>query len=294
MQKLCFKIIISSLFLFLQLAGKGQVTVIEKHLQFSDTGAGISSICYYNDTFYLPAEKRPVIYRFDHNFKLLDSLLYSINVPFETEGCTFFNEQLYLLSEDKAALYRRNSDGTLDTILGNLPPPSGSDGMEGVTTNRVDKFYLLLERKLIGNKYCAVIYTYEVKKSREGISLQAKDTALIKLPSKHYRYSDILYEPDSSSLLLLKSREGDYAIERIKLDKSGLPDSSGRREIIHTPLTLKANDCAKTGYDNNLEGLTLFNNNLYIVSDNCYGSPGSCKTNYKTLLLVIFNLLPAQ
>jgi Esterase-like activity of phytase len=281
--------IIVSLFLSLAIVGKGQVAVNLKELSFTPTEYGISSLCYDNGVFYMPAERMPVIYRFDPMFRPLTADTFKSIHPYEMEGCTYFKGGLYLLSENKAALYRRKADGTLATVLDHLPEPVNNDGMEGLTTNGTDRFYLLLERKKIKNHWSAILYTYGLNTDTTISLLTLINTAEIELPSEAYRYSDILYDASSNTLLLLRSKINEYAIEQVTLTKNGFPEIRKRRKILDDTLSKAANKYNEVGFDNNLEGMTMFNNVLYIVSDNCFGFPGKCKRR-KTMLLEITGL----
>lgn len=267
--------------------GKGQVTINRKDLPGDTKGYGISSLCYSDGIMYMPAERRPGIFRFDQSFNLLSPYRFNSKDPFEIEGCTFFKGNMYLLSENKAALYRREADGRLVKILDNLPQAENNDGMEGLTTNGTDRFYLLLERKKTGNHWSGILYTYGLNADTTNSLLSLIDTAEIRLPSEEYRCPEILYEAGSKTLLVLISKINDYAVEQMPLSKNGFPEVSKRRKVLHTELTGAAKKYKMAGYDSNLEGMTMYNNALYLISDNCWFNAGKCSEDTETLLLEI-------
>ena len=257
----------------------------------------ISGMKYFNGSLCLVSERCPMIFMLDPQTAAITRTI-NLQIPytFEMEGMTSYKDQLYLVSEEKAAIYEVNMQtGVARSIETSVAIPKKSkdgDGIEGIAANETNnKFYLLRERNEDQTK--AQIYTFRIENGNTGSSLILKYESVIEIPleTPQWRYSDISYDIANSRLICLKSNAKgklrQLFLESIAIDNDGklLPGSLSNISVEN--LTETAGTYKTQGYSTNLEGITIDNaGNIFIVSDN-HSGPAKCgqPAKEKTILL---------
>lgn len=203
----------------------------------------------------------------------------------EIEGIALYGKW-YLLADENCS---NSSDGRPFTIWQYTPgePPysvrildlhvdnyDNLHGIEGIAVNKQDSLcYLLQERDGKGH---SVIYVLGLSVRNGRVHLTYKDHMQFSQEGDG-RFSDIYYEPASRKLLCLKSYldAHRYGIARISVDKTGNPV----RESMMQPVVYDISGFV-SGYPdemNNIEGLAVRGEYVYIVSDNGDRSGNGCK-----------------
>lgn len=257
----------------------------------------ISGMKYFNGSLFLVSERCPEIFLLNPQSNTITGTI-NLQVPqeFEMEGITSYQDKLYTVSENIAAVYEVNSQtGMMKQMETSIPLPAKSkdgNGMEGIAANeRNNKFYLLRERNM--DKTKAQIYTFNIVPGNENNSLSLKYESMIELPleSEQWRYSDICYDSANSRVICLKSHSKgklrQLYIESVEIDEGGNLSIETLKNIPTDNLTLVAAEYKAKGYSTNLEGITVDNDgNIFIVSDNTSGK-AKCDlpAKEKTILL---------
>ena len=257
----------------------------------------ISGMKYFNGSLCLVSERCPVIFMLDPQTAAITSTI-QLQVPhtFEMEGMTSYKDRLYLVSEDKAAVYEVNMQtGAARSVETSVPIPQKSkdgDGVEGIAANETNnKFYLLRERNEDLTK--AQIYTFSIEKENADSPLMLKYESVIELPLENpqWRYSDICYDSANSRLICLKSNAKgklrQLFLESVAIDSEGKLLAGSLSNITVENLTETAGTFKTQGYSTNLEGITIDNaGNIFMVSDNHSGQAKcSQPAKEKTILL---------
>lgn len=241
----------------------------------------ISGIKYLDGKLYAASERCPVVLVVDTaTGNLITSL--NINVPqvFEMEGITSYNGQLFLITENVAAIYTVNpKTGDLTTITTSQPLPAKSksgDGMEGIAANeQKNKFYLLRERNEDMSR--SQILTFTVQAAADGgVTLAYESTVELPLETPQWRYSDICFDPKSGKLLCLKSfskgKLRKQFIESIETNEKGDLLVATLSNINVTDFSEISNRYKDEDYSMNLEGITIAEDGtIFIISDNTSG-----------------------
>ncbi len=135
----------------------------------------ISGLKFYKDQLYFASERCPFITVFDPGKKIITSTI-PLQVPqnFEMEGMTSYQDKLYLVSENIAAVYEVTiASGVLKIIQTSIPLPEKSksgDGMEGIAAHeQYHKFYLLRERD--ENMSHSQLYTFSAEPGNDLLPL---------------------------------------------------------------------------------------------------------------------------
>jgi uncharacterized protein YjiK len=196
-----------------------------------DNQVCISGMKYFNGILCLVSERCPLIVLVNPQTMAVSGTI-NMLVPqeFEMEGITSYKDNLYLVSENIAAVYEVNSStGNIKQIETSKPLPAktkNGDGMEGIAANeKNNKFYLLRERNESRTK--AQIFSYNIKQSDADSSIKLDDEYMIELPleTDQWRYSDICYDSANSRLICLKSHSKgklrQLYIESISIDENG-------------------------------------------------------------------------
>lgn len=257
----------------------------------------ISGMKYMDGKLYFASERCPmVIVGEPSTGKIINTIVLKVPDEFEMEGMTSFRSKLYLVSENKAAIYEvdpKNGElGEVKTSM-TLPPKSkNGDGMEGIAANETKgKFYLLRERN--EERTQTEIYTFSVEQKDESQVPFLKYESMISLPLENHqwRYSDICFDDENSRLLCLKSyskgKLRQQYLEVIDTDGSGNLVRESLKNIPVERFSEISNDYKDQDYSMNLEGITINEKgNIFIVSDNTSGK-AQCDlpAKEKTILL---------
>lgn len=258
----------------------------------------ISGMKYLNNQLYFASERCPIIIEADPKTAKISRTI-NLQVPqeFEMEGITSYNNKLYLISENVAAVYEVNIESGAISQLGmniNLPPKSrDGDGMEGIAGNETDhKFYLLRERN--DDLTRAQIYTCTVVPSADGksITLKYESTIELVLETPQWRYSDICFDAKTRKLYCMKSfakgNKRQQFLECMDIDDKGMPLPATLKNMPVDNFTEASNAYKTQGYSMNLEGLTIDpDGNFYIVSDNTSGK-AQCELPAKEKTILLF------
>lgn len=242
----------------------------------------ISGMKSYKNLLYLASERCPNITVFDPATRQITRTI-NIQVPqeYEMEGITSYKDHLYLISENKAAIYQVNiTDGAIVQIHTSSPLPEklkSGDGMEGIAANeKYNKFYLLRERNEDLSK--SQIFTYTIKPSQDGsaFSLEYENMFELPLESPQWRYSDICVDERNNRLICLKSfskgRTRQQYLETISFDNGGNLHPETLTNIPVDKFTEMSNQFKSQDFSMNLEGITIApDGTIYIVSDNTSG-----------------------
>lgn len=271
-----------------------------------------SSIVIYNDEIILPAEKcNSLVYlKLDGNFIREEPIGVK---DAQIEGAALYKDLLFLLDETVANknvyVFDLKTKKIVSTIkLSEIAYSNDDFGIEGIAINAGKKIcYILQERK---DARHSVIYQYSFDDTdgkpvalsyKSSHTLQIQDVAGDYEPAfRKQRYTDILYVDNCLYLLGTNFREptfiaNQYFIDRI-CDVDNLATNSAIITIGHVFIDLSRlmrNFFYSDGkddkyYSTNLEGLTLYKDEFYLVTDN-QGGPADCKAqaDLKTLLLKI-------
>ena len=256
----------------------------------------ISGLVFNNGNLFLASERCPLIVESDLNGKILNT--HRMNVPqeFEMEGITTYQNKLYLVSENVAALYEFDpSNGSFRQVHTGAPLPGktkNGDGMEGIAANaRNGRFYLLRERN--EERTASQIFTYVVKENAGTISLEMESGIQFPLENPQWRYSDICYDEANSRLVMLKSyskgKSRQQFIETVDINAEGKLLEETKKDLPVTNFSSISNQYKNQDYSMNLEGITLdAQGNFFIVSDNTSGKARCDEpAQEKTILLML-------
>jgi hypothetical protein len=163
-------------------------------------------------------------------------------------------------------------------------------GIEAIEINEEKGLiYVLLEKDTEEEPEYSYVYVFDYRQKSDSIilSLISSNNGKIRIgPMKGYRYSDLVLHNNQLFLLRSKIRPNEYFIDKIKIERTnGIPLKMNLefKEIEYKELTGSINKFSEKGYCSNIEGLTVFDNHFYIVSDNENGN----KNDGNTLLLKI-------
>jgi uncharacterized protein YjiK len=256
----------------------------------------ISGMKYLDGKLYMASERCPVIFVFDPDNKtLVDSIRLQVPQLFEMEGMTSYNGKLYLVSENKVAVYEADvTTAAIRVVETSIPLPPKSkdgDGMEGIAANeKNNKFYLLRERN--ENMSKSQIYTFSAERNVED-ELSLKYESVIELPllNPQWRYSDICFDSQNNRLICLKSfskgKLRQQYLETISIDANGNLVAETLQNLPVEDFSEISNQYKDQQYSMNLEGITIDDKgNIWIISDNTSGK-AQCDmpAKEKTILL---------
>ena len=257
----------------------------------------ISGLSYANGSLFFASERCPLIIISEPTTGKITGT-YRLEVPqnFEMEGMTAYDNKLYLVSENVAALYEYDPSASalrqVDTGEPLPPKTKNGDGMEGVAaSSQHGKFYLLRERN--ENMSRSQIFTYAVVK--EGGILSLRQESMIELPleTPQWRYSDIYFDASRSRLMLLKSfskgKMRRQFIESINTDEGGKLLAETLKDIPVENFSMISSQYKDQDYSMNLEGITMDEQgNIFVVSDNTSGKAACDEpAREKTILLML-------
>jgi uncharacterized protein YjiK len=241
----------------------------------------ISGMKMYKGQLYFASERCPFIVVFDPATKQIARTI-NLHVPqeYEMEGMTSYHDKLYLISENRSAIYEVNmKDGSLVEVNTSSKLPEklkSGDGMEGIAANeKSNKFYLLRERNEDLSK--SQIFTFNIIQGKEGIQELVYES-MIELPleSAQWRYSDICVDVKNSRLICLKSfskgKLRQQYLETVSIDVNGVLQPETLTNLDVENFSGISNQYKAQDYSMNLEGVTIADDGtIYIVSDNTSG-----------------------
>lgn len=271
-----------------------------------------SGLARQRDKFYLLAEKCRKIMTWEAVKNVYGLIEFDEQNPLlfnsQLEGLAVLNDTILLSCDERNARIIsinivQKSVKNVDVVGTNLQEWTGNVGMEGIAIDQQRKKIFLLREKDNGGR--SEVRIFNLITEEGNIILKVTDTLIFKHENENTRYSDIAYDSVRDHLLLLKSyytgnpcsKENKYIIDTLELN--GI--FSGIRKV-HT---LKSKQLAflnvssyVTGlcgdYNTNLEGLTIYNNYLYLISDNAASDAPGCTENAGLPSLFIQFSLPAS
>lgn len=261
----------------------------------------ISGIVNYKNLFYLVEEKRKKITVLNDKYEITNTIDLSQkglkDVGVELEGVAIYKNHFLITNErkDSVKLFDYNIDKDIVSSIAPLyvSNDSGSFGIEGIAVNEAKSIcYILKERN---EKYQSVIKEYNIDIHRKKINLQFKDSIVIqhkieagKTPEQNWRYSDIFYGTDNKLFCLKTFYNGNdskYQTDILSLNDSGYVEKKfieSNADNNFIDISEKINTYNSYNYSTNLEGITIYNSEIYLISDNCDCPNG---TTRKTLFI---------
>ncbi|MFY7828744.1 MAG: esterase-like activity of phytase family protein [Flectobacillus sp.] len=281
-----------------------------KHVGYSDknffkSNLELSSLVSVERNFYTATERKGMLLQLtldaDCKFKVANSYPLNIAQNAEIEGIAYYKGHLLLTDEGNSSVYDYDiTNKIISTIedkgFGNiLGHNTGDFGMEGITIDeKNDKCFILKERT---TDFSSLIHMFDISVNPENKialkflkSFKIQHGKLHQNPSKNIRYADIYFDSKSDSLYCLKTFYHDEIndntvrteeIYRTKLqyriDVFSLKpyeNQDGKLTLI-TPNNsydrTKEVDDYRNSYVTNLEGITIYKDTIYLVSDNGRG-----------------------
>ncbi|MBO9564053.1 MAG: hypothetical protein J7621_14815 [Niastella sp.] len=287
------------------------VTILSKNHDVYKKKSQYSSIVVYNNNILLPAERcgELIVTGMDGSF--ISKTPTGIKDA-QIEGAALYGDFLFLLDEsvqkNKVYIYDLKAKKVTDTIkLNEFSYDKDTYGIEGIAVNIKDNIcYILQEKK--DDKH-SLICQYNIKpldngkftlthQSGKNITLEHYDQYRYQL---NRRYTDLFYNNDT--LYLLGSyfdKEGSpanqYFIDCLskRADESLFNNDATVRGIYRTYVDLSRMmrtflfPVGGVLFHTNLEGLTLHNNEFYLVTDNAEGEAACTDNSNRNTLLMKF------
>jgi uncharacterized protein YjiK len=258
----------------------------------------ISGMVYNGGSLYFASERCPLIIETEPlTGKITNRFHMEVPQNFEMEGVTAYNNKLFLVSENIAAVYEYNpATSSFRQVTTSIELPAKSrngDGMEGIAANHTQKkFYLLRERNEEMTR--SQFFTYAIDTDTSGVvSLRYESMLELPLENPQWRYSDICYDAQNARLICLKSyskgRMRKQYIESIDIDSNGNLVAESVKNVPVENFSTISNQFKEQDYSMNLEGVTMDpTGNIFIVSDNTSGK-AICDepAKEKTILLML-------
>jgi hypothetical protein len=259
----------------------------------------ISSICMAHGKFYLPSEKCKVIFVADiknpKNYEIIDlshEPLFKSKI--EIEGAALYKNHLFMVDEAQSKVFNYNSESkTLDSIETQKTDfkkcQNREYGLEGIAVDSVNnKVYILREKNA---KSQSEIYVFKINENNNKISFEQTKKFYIQHSDINWRYSDLFFDQNIKKILCLKSyyNENDSCIEN-KFQIDTLSDCVKNNSVIKGDekkfknLDIDVCHFKSKNYSTNLEGICVYKENFYIVSDNHQGRAKCEFKDKKTLL----------
>lgn len=271
-----------------------------------------SGLARQGNNFFLLAEKCKKIvvwetltsvYRIieldEQNPLLLDSQL---------EGIALLSDSILLACDERnTRLISINivgkSVGNVKVVGTNLQEWTDDTGVEGIAIDQQRNKVFLLREKDNGGR--SEIRIFDLKVEEGNIKLTVTDTLIFKHENDTTRYSDIAYDSVRDQLLLLKSyytgdpcsKKNKYIVDTLKLKR--IFSGGGNVSTVESKL-LKFLDVSPyinglcRDYHTNLEGLTIDDKYLYLISDNAATAVPRCTENNGPPALFLQFRLPAS
>jgi hypothetical protein len=258
-----------------------------------------SSIRIRNNSIFLMSEgcKKLFVLNLETKKEIQTINIKTIEEYPQIESFSLYKNLLFFSDESDNSIYWKNINSKKNAkSLGNVyfknEKHSTKQGLEGLDINENNNYlYALIEKSSNGkNSY---IYCYDIEfKNKEVKLIRDKKRIEIKLPEGQ-RYSDLSLSSDKKKLYLIRSDKGKYFIDTINLNDEGkLKKSSYDSEkLTSINISKDLNKKWSKGYSNNIEGISVNGNSIFLISDNCMGEEKDCdcetKSDRKTLLVEI-------
>jgi hypothetical protein len=303
----CMKWIIS--LLLLPAIADGQTFTILSGNNFVYTNMyQFSSIVVYKENILLPAEKCDSLITLDLQGNYLYGRKLNI-VNAQLEGVSLYNDHLLLLDETvnnaRVIFYDLEKGQTNCEVKLNTSYKTDDEGLEGIAVNASGNICYILQERDNNNK--SIVRQYDiVTGKKEAYDLRYKsgmDITIVHpaLPAQlKKRYSDLYFKDNCLHLLGSYFRAGDpsnqYFIDTIAVTRSDGYLSPGTirdpENHVHTDLSRKVRAFLQSGIGGkrfcvNLEGLTMYGNEIYLVSDNAASSGRDCSLPSNEITLLV-------
>lgn len=296
------KITFFAFLVFILSAGYSQNNVeLLSNNSFFENALQCSGLIIYNQKLYMPAEKcnKLIVTDINGNNPETVSLDFSgIGIDpqsTELEGLALYKNYLFLTDESSQnhRLYYYNlSIKHLRTIESGdvLNGDTAEYGIEGIAVDTTkNTCYVLKEKDGHGQ---SIIREFNIVEKDESITLEFRRNIYVVHPNNSWRYSDLYFNYDDKYLYCLKTTYGSYQVDTIPTDHLRKGDITIPKEKMKLFMDISEDVilCEKDGYDSNLEGITIYKNQLYVVSDNAKTDDRDCERagSKKTLLLKFF------
>lgn len=253
-----------------------------------------SSIAIQNDTIFIVTENCNTVFYLDKKSKhVIGQQSFMLETPnSDIEGMSIFKNFMFISDESDNSIavidLKRNEELPVTFGLTNKAQNLNHDfGFEGIEINAEGNYVYLL--KEMNKKFESEIYGFHLNKTNDGFYLKLDRITTIAIGRK-YRYADLALSPDESKLYLLRSKIGGYYIDTLPLENNKLPEKStlNFKELVSLDISNQINNYSQQGYSSNLEGLTVYENSLFLISDNYHGRDNTCDdpvSKIKTLMV---------
>lgn len=257
----------------------------------------ISGLAFKDGMFYMAEEKLGTIRCIDAGTTKEDttkSILTGLKDKAEFEGLAIFGNYLLATNEKYLTTERvyyhdftghNNNWDTVGFISGKerILLDTGLAGIEGIAVDEKRSLcYLLKERNSLPekNNHSSIIRVFGILINDQKPVLTYTRQAIIIEYESGYRYSDIYCDAGTNSIYGIRSKTGSYYIDKINLaglfKKAAAVNRAG--ETIYSVSLLKSSKIVESRElsfarqdgkkDPNLEGITVSNGYIYLVSDN--------------------------
>lgn len=246
-----------------------------------------SSIRIRKDSIFLMPENYNKLFICDLNSPNTKKKIGSIDIEYsnskqEKEGTAIFKNLLFFTDETDNTIHleelNTNVQWKINPKFTRQQCDEGKCGFEGIEISADGDYLYVLREKSSKRDKISYIYCFNIKYDfdKKICSLKLDKKIEIILPNKKQRYSDLTLSGDMKSIYLIRSEPKKYYIDNIRLNQEGKFDrllyKSKNLEFknISSDLNKKWNE----GYNNNIEGITVYKNSIFLVSDNCMGKGG--------------------
>lgn len=297
--------LICFIYLFSTDAAHSQVILTDTTNDIFRNRYEFSGLTVSNNKFYLLSEKCKKIFvgfnnYYSDGFDLNFSSSSFQNV--ELEGFCFYQNPILFACDERNAkvivIDIAHNTATEVPTDADLSAWTGNTGFEGIAIDKErNKLFLLREKDGQGH---SDIRIFDIIKKDSNFSLKSSETISIDHRNQRWRYSDIAYNESKQQLLLIRSLfEGEcsnankYTIDTIKIARilTGPKGRSKRYLLNSESLTYK--DVSSTinsyckNYSTNIEGISLDNDFIYLVSDNKQTDAPKCNEKSEKAALFI-------
>jgi len=281
----------------------------------------LSACTVHKDKIYMAAEKcgKLLVANFDgHLTGVIDLPFEKLNLiskDIELEGLAIYKEWLLLADESASyhQLYSYHLNEKRFSIINAsdvLINDTGYFGIEGIAVNEKENIcYVLKERNA---DLQSEIRQFKISDSAGMIKLRYLKTTCVQhpglsVPDRNIRYADFCFDSLHNRLMLIKSyfagkkNPGSYyGIDTIVLARNGLISrntiDNRKNDLCLYNLSKQVFELAQLklpgnkSYSTNLEGICLYNNSIYLVSDNSQSRAGCSEASQERTLLLRMDL----